>query len=123
LTAGNKQTTKSGREAEVVFIPQKLANRLNDYIREKGIDPDKRIFPITYSAARSVIVNAGKMVGIQMRPHDRRRHSASHASRSGTPIEFVSKVIRRHASLSTTMIYTHVLKKGGMGVKSPLDAL
>ncbi len=24
---------KSGREAEVVFIPQKLANRLNDYIR------------------------------------------------------------------------------------------
>jgi integrase len=28
-----------------------------------------------------------------------------------------------HADLSTTMIYTHVLKVGGGGVKSPLDAL
>ena len=93
---------KSGREAEVVFIPQKLANRLNDYIRDKGIEPDKRIFPITYSAARSVIVKAATMVGIQMRPHDLRRHSASYAFRSGTPIEIVSKVILRHANLSTT---------------------
>ena len=96
---------KSGREAEVVFIPQKLANRLNDYIRDKGIESDKRIFPITYSAARSVIVKAGKMLGIQMRPHDLRRHSASYASRSGTPIEIVSKVILRHANLSTPQRY------------------
>jgi hypothetical protein len=61
-----------------------VANRLNQYIRDKGIEPDQRIFPITYSAARSVIVKAGKMVGIRMRPHDLRRHSASFASRSGT---------------------------------------
>ena len=27
-----------------------------------------------------------------------------------------------HADVSTTMIYTHVLNKGGRGVKSPLDA-
>lgn len=26
-----------------------------------------------------------------------------------------------HADVSTTMIYTHVLNKGGRGVKSPLD--
>ena len=26
-----------------------------------------------------------------------------------------------HADLSTTMIYTHVLNRGGLGVKSPLD--
>jgi len=26
-----------------------------------------------------------------------------------------------HSDVSTTMIYTHVLNKGGMGVKSPLD--
>ena len=26
-----------------------------------------------------------------------------------------------HKDVSTTMIYTHVLNKGGMGVKSPLD--
>ena len=28
-----------------------------------------------------------------------------------------------HADVSTTMIYTHVLKRGGRGVRSPLDAL
>jgi hypothetical protein len=27
-----------------------------------------------------------------------------------------------HADVSTTMIYTHVLNKGGRGVRSPLDA-
>ena len=28
-----------------------------------------------------------------------------------------------HKDVSTTMIYTHVLNKGGRGVQSPLDAL
>ncbi len=28
-----------------------------------------------------------------------------------------------HNNLNTTMIYTHVLNKGGKGVTSPLDAL
>jgi len=28
-----------------------------------------------------------------------------------------------HASVETTQIYTHVMKKPGLGVKSPLDAL
>ena len=112
LTAGDVQDRKlylrepkSGREAEVVFIPQKVASRLNQYVRDKGIETDQQIFPITYSAARSVIVKAGKMVGIRMRPHDLRRHSASFASRSGAPLEIISKIILRHANLSTTQLY------------------
>jgi site-specific recombinase XerD len=28
-----------------------------------------------------------------------------------------------HADVSTTMVYTHVLNAGGLGVKSPLDRL
>jgi integrase/recombinase XerD len=31
---------KSGREQEFIFIPQKLADRLKDYIRGKGIQPN-----------------------------------------------------------------------------------
>ena len=52
-----------------------------------------------------MVNNAGKIVGVYLRPHDLRRHAATHASRSGTPIEIVSKVILRHAHLSTTQRY------------------
>jgi integrase/recombinase XerD len=45
------------------------------------------------------------MEGVNLRPHDLRRHAAAHASRSGTPIEIFSNVILRHAHLSTTQRY------------------
>jgi integrase len=96
---------KSGREAEVVFIPKKVAERLKEYIRHKQIEPDKRVFPITYPTAWSTVHKAGKIVGIHLRPHDLRRHAATYASRSGTPIEIVSKVILRHSNLATTQQY------------------
>jgi len=66
---------KSGREQEFIFIPQKLADRLKDYIREKGIQPNERIFPIGYEAAREMVAKAGSVVGIHLRPHDLRRRS------------------------------------------------
>jgi integrase len=96
---------KSGREQEFVFIPQRLADRLKDYIRQKGIQPSQRIFPICYEAARAMVEKAGSKVGIHLRPHDLRRHAATYASRSGVPIEIVSKVILRHQNLSTTERY------------------
>jgi len=96
---------KSGREREFVFIPQRLADRLKDYIREKGIQPNQRIFPICYEASREMVAKAGSVVGIHLRPHDLRRHAATYASRSGVPIEIVSKVILRHSNLSTTERY------------------
>lgn len=96
---------KSGKGEEAVFIPRKLADRLKEYAREKRIQPDQRIFPITYQAARMVVKKAGELVGIHLKPHDLRRHSATYASRSGTPIEIVSKVILRHSNLSTTQRY------------------
>ena len=96
---------KSGKEAEVVFIPPKVADRLKEYIRNKGIGPDQRISPITYPAARAVVKKAGGLVEINLRSHDLRRHAATYTSRSGTPLEIVSKVILRHANLSTTQRY------------------
>ncbi len=96
---------KSGKEKESIFIPQKIADRLKDYIRENGIQPEERIFPICYETARSIVRKAGKKVGVRLRPHDLRRHAATFASRSGVPLEIVSKVILRHANLSTTQLY------------------
>jgi integrase len=99
------KSPKSGKEREIVFIPQKVADRLREYISVKRIGADQRIFPISYTAGRRVVNKAGKVVGIHLRPHDLRRHSATYASRSGVPIEIVSKVILRHANLSTTQRY------------------
>ncbi len=82
-----------------------MADRLREYISHKRIVADQKIFPISYTAGRRVVIQAGKVVGIHLRPHDLRRHAATYASRSGVPIEIVSKVILRHANLSTTQRY------------------
>ena len=97
--------TKSGKEQELIFIPQKVADRLREYVRFQKIKQNKRIFPICYEAARAMVKNAGKLVGIKLRPHDLRRHAATFASRSNVPLEIISKVILRHSNLSTTQIY------------------
>lgn len=95
----------TGREQEVVFIPRKLCNRLVNYVRDRNIPNNQRIFPITYAGARKVVVKVGEMLGIKLRPHDLRRHAATYASRAGLPIEIISKIILRHSALSTIQQY------------------
>jgi len=51
------------------------------------------------------MVYARSTVSTHRRVFDLRRHAATYVSRSGTPIELVSKVILRHASLSSTQRY------------------
>ena len=96
---------KSGKEQEVVFIPQKVADRLREYARQNCKNPYVRIFPISYEAARIMVLKAGNVVGIYLRPHNLRRYAATYASRAGFPIEIISKIILRHANLSTTRLY------------------
>ena len=83
---------------------------------------ERRRHHLHESVLQRAVKDAARAAGIS-RPatcHSLRHSFATHLLEAGYDIRTIQELLG-HRDVSTTMIYTHVLNRGGRGVRSPLD--
>jgi len=119
-----------------VYLPDALARKYPNASREWGwqyvfparrlsVDPrsgHRRRHHADPGSLQKAVRRAARQAGIAkpVGPHTLRHSFATHLLEAGYDIRTVQELLG-HKDVRTTMIYTHVLNRGGLAVRSPLD--
>ena len=98
------------------FFPSR--NLMND--PRSGIQRRHHVLDATFQQAIRLGTRKAQL-NKRVTPHVLRHSFATHLLESGTDIRTLQELLG-HKDVTTTQIYTHVMKKPGLGVRSPLDA-